>query len=352
MSRELDFEQLMDEAYDLPQGKAKLNLLEEAARLADANDMTEEAYHARGEIVETATFCGYPMHALIAFSWQLGKFDEQPEEYDEQELMWSYKWILGKIPIFSEVSRDKILELAEDFGRRYKSFGYSERSYLYYRFRIAVELGELEEAGQWLAAFQKADADYMSDCSACEQNEMVRYWILKGNDERAVETAKPIISGAMSCAEVPHLTLPVILMPLYRLGRQEEADKLKQKAYKLIRGKQDFIESIGSFIEYLTHTDPAQGINVLEESLAMAVNHEDPHAKLIYYAHAAPLLKRWFQQSPGYRLRLPAEFPYKGESGDLLGIADYFSDYAVATAQKYDIRNGNGYTSSRLPAIK
>lgn len=100
MKTEMDFEDLMEEAYQLPNGPAKLGFLEEAARVADVNGMVEEAYEARSEIVDVATFCGYPMKALIAFSWQLGKFDQQPEQYDEETLLWSYKWILGKMPDF------------------------------------------------------------------------------------------------------------------------------------------------------------------------------------------------------------------------------------------------------------
>lgn len=198
MKTEMDFEELMDEAYGLPNGPAKLGMLEEAARVADVNGMEEEAYEARSEIVETATFCGYPMKALIAFSWQLGKFDQQPEEYDEETLMWSYKWILGKMPDFPEISREKIMELLEDFGRRFKSYGYSERSYWYYRFRIFMDFGELEEAGRSYDRFRTMDRDFMSDCEACEQDEIMRYFLLKGDDEKVLEAAQPILKGRMS----------------------------------------------------------------------------------------------------------------------------------------------------------
>ncbi|MDQ0722110.1 hypothetical protein QF049_003371 [Paenibacillus sp. W4I10] len=41
MKTEMDFEELMDEAYGLPNGPAKLGMLEEAARVADVNGMEE-----------------------------------------------------------------------------------------------------------------------------------------------------------------------------------------------------------------------------------------------------------------------------------------------------------------------
>ncbi|MBT2286309.1 hypothetical protein J7E78_22525 [Paenibacillus polymyxa] len=348
MKTEMDFEELMDEAYGLPNGPAKLGMLEEAARVADVNGMEEEAYEARSEIVETATFCGYPMKALIAFSWQLGKFDQQPEEYDEETLMWSYKWILGKMPDFPEISREKILELLEDFGRRFKSYGYSERSYWYYRFRIFMDFGELEEAGRSYDRFRTMDRDFMSDCEACEQDEIMRYFLLKGDDEKVLEVAQPILKGRMSCAEIPHLTLSEILMPLYRLGRTAEADKHQTKGYRLIKGQNDFVQSFAEQMDYLTRTNPAKGIDVLEETLVFAADHEDPYAKMLFYARAASLLRRWAEESPEYRLRLPASFPYEGDPGDLLKLADYFGGHAQTAAAKFDQRNGNHHVSSLI----
>ncbi|MEK4074571.1 hypothetical protein MHI01_11750 [Paenibacillus sp. FSL M7-0656] len=348
MKTEMDFEELMDEAYGLPNGPAKLGMLEEAARVADVNGMEEEAYEARSEIVETATFCGYPMKALIAFSWQLGKFDQQPEEYDEETLMWSYKWILGKMPDFPEISREKILELLEDFGRRFKSYGYSERSYWYYRFRIFMDFGELEEAGRSYDRFRTMDRDFMSDCEACEQDEIMRYFLLKGDDEKVLEAAQPILKGRMSCAEIPHLTLSEILMPLYRLGRTAEADKHQIKGYRLIKGQNDFVQSFAEQMDYLTRTNPAKGIDVLEETLVFAADHEDLYAKMLFYARAASLLRRWVEESPEYRLRLPASFPYEGDPGDLLKLADYFAEHAQTAAAKFDQRNGNHHVSSLI----
>ncbi|KAA8783424.1 tetratricopeptide (TPR) repeat protein [Paenibacillus sp. 4624] len=350
MKTEMEFEDLMEEAYQLPNGSAKLGFLEEAARVADLNGMVEEAYEARSEIVDVATFCGYPMKALIAFSWQLGKFDQQPELYDEETLLWSYKWILGKMPDFPEISREKIMELLEDFGARFKSYGYSERSYWYYRFRIFMDFGELEEAGRSYDKFRALDRDFMSDCEACEQDEIMRYFMLKGDDEKVLEVAKPILKGRMSCAEIPHLTLSEVLMPLYRLGRKDEADKHQVKGYRLIKGENDFVQSFSEQMEYLTLTNPAKGIDILEETLVLAADHEDMYAKMMYYAKAAPLLRRWSEEkeSEGYRLRLPASFPYEGDPGDLLKLADYFEEYAQVTATKFDQRNGNTHVSSLI----
>jgi hypothetical protein len=155
----------------------------------------------------------------------------------------------------------------------------------------------------------------------------------------------------MSCAEIPHLTLSEVLMPLYRLGRIEEANKHQQKGYRMIKGQNDFVQSFAEQMDYLARTNPSKGIDVLEESLVLAAHHEDPFAKMMFYARAAQLLRRWAEESPGYQLRLPASFPYEGDPGDLRALADYFEGYAKAAAEKYDQRNGNHHVSSLLANV-
>ena len=73
---------------------------------------------------------------------------------------------------------------------------------------------------------------------------------------------------------------------------------------------------------------------MLEESLVFAMDNEDPFAKMLFYARTAPLLRRWADESPEYRLRLPASFPYEGDPGDLRKLADYFAEYAQAAAEQ------------------
>lgn len=140
-------------------------------------------------------------------------------------------------------------------------------------------------------------------------------------------------------------------MPLYRLGRVDEADKHQAKGYRMIKGHNDFVQSFAEQMDYLARTNPAKGIDVLEENIVLAMDHEDPFAKMMFYARAAQLLRRWADESPGYRLRLPASFPYEEDPGDLRKMADYFAGYAKAAADKYDQRNGNQHVSSMLSEV-
>ncbi|KQO15773.1 hypothetical protein ASF12_27525 [Paenibacillus sp. Leaf72] len=345
---EMDFEDLMNQAYDLPPGAAQLEVLEAAVRLADAEGDIENGFYARHQIVKTAGFHGFPLKAIIAFSWQLGQYDQNPEEYDGRSLLWRYKWIIGTISNFPEIPMSQIQELLEDLGKRYKEHGYSNRTYLYFRSRLALDHGKLDEAKDYLQQFMKAFRDHMSDCIACEQHYIVMLYSRLGEDEQALKAAEPILSGNMKCAEVPHITLPELLLPMQRLNLHEEAKKAHTKGYRLVKGKRDLLESVAQHIEYLTATKPAKAIEAVELHLAFALDHENPYEVMLFNLCTARLLKKLVQEGSNVMLRLPASFLAAHEDTSLPALAAYFENLATAAAQRYDARNGNDFYSKKV----
>ncbi|WP_338553118.1 hypothetical protein [Paenibacillus sp. KS-LC4] len=345
------FEDLMDQAYGLPPGAAKLEVLEAAVRMADAEGDIENAYEARGEIVETAIFHGYPLKAIIAFSWQLGQCDQDPEDFDSSDLMWSYKWIVGNISNFPEVPMTQIQELVEDLGKRYKEHGYSRRTYLYYRSRLALSHGRLEEAKDFLEQMMKVERDYMTDCIACEQNHIVELYAQLGEDEQALKAAEPILSGKMTCAEVPHITLPHLLFPLLRQGSHTEAQKLHTKGYRLVKGKRDLLDSVAQHIHYLTEVNPAKAVEVVELHLAFILDHENPYEVMRFNLFTARLLKKLVNEGSDVKLRLPASFLAAHADMSLPALAAHFEALALSAAQRFDTRNGNDYYSKKAASL-
>ncbi|WP_340021240.1 hypothetical protein MHI24_19815 [Paenibacillus sp. FSL K6-1096] len=348
---EMSFEDLMEEAYGMPGGKAKLELLEQAVRVADAAGDIDQGYEARSEIVELGSFHGYPMKALVAFSWQLGQYDRNPGRFDDYSLMWSYKWVLDRITAFADISRTQIENLLEDMKARYAAEGYSSRTYHYYRANILEDFGELEASQAEWAIVQTMDRDEMSDCEACEQHSLVEFLAKQGDDEATVKAAEPILKGKMTCGEVPHVTITKVLFPLLRLGRQKEADKLQKKGYKLVKGNRDFLYHQGEHIGYLTLTDPIKALEVFEEYVASSLDHENPVDQMIFNAYSAKMFRRLSEESIRFQVKLPAGHPCEHQSEDVAALAKHFQQLALATAEKLDKRNGNGYYTELLEKL-
>lgn len=339
----MNINDLLNEAYILPDGKTKIEILEQAARLADAQGDIELGYDIRSEIVEIGSFHGFPMKALVAFSWQLGQYDKNPDEFDDYSLLWSYKWVLDRITAFPDINRTQIENLLQDMRSRYVAAGYSERSYHYYKAHVYAEFGELKASQAEWDIVQSMDRDEMSDCLACEQNRLVEFNAKLGDDEATIKSAKPIIDGSMSCGEVPHVTITKVLFPLLRLGRKSEADKLQRKGYRLVKGNRDFLYHQGEHIGYLTLTDPLKALEVFEEYIASSMDHENPVDQMIFNAHAANMFHRLAEEDIKFQIKLPAGHPCAHLNEDVSALARYFKDLAQTTAQRLDVRNGNSY---------
>lgn len=339
----MEFEDLIEQAYDLPNGAAKIALLERAAEIADLAGDAEAGYEAREAIVEAASFGGFPMKAIVAYSWMLGQYDRNPDAFDAHTLHWSYKWVIDDVPSFPDVPAEQIESLLQDLRRRYQAYGAGERTYWYYNFRLAMYMGDLGKAGESLREFGKLKKDEMSDCSACELDEQVRYLLLTGQDEAAVRKAKPIVDGRESCAHVPHATLPFLLLPLHRLGRTEEAEAMQPKSYRLIRDNLQFTHEFGEHLGYLSIVDPQRGLPLLERHLPQVETHEDPLNRMMFGLNAAALLSKLIRTGESFVLNLPPSSRFYELADRPDELRAKLESEAFGTAAALDRRNGNAY---------
>ncbi|ASA20496.1 hypothetical protein [Paenibacillus donghaensis] len=347
----VDYEELMERAYELPEGRAKLAVLEEAVRAADSLGDIDAGYEARSEIVESGIFNGYPMKVIVAFSWQLGQFDKEPERFDDFTLLWSYKWIADKVACFPEVPREQIDNLLEDLKKRYLEFGYNERTYYYYKSLVHGQYGELEESARYMEKFKSMDADEMANCDACEQNREVEFNVMVGRDELALKAARPILDGTMTCGEVPHVTLSMLLLPMHRLGQAKEAEKIQKQGYRLIKTNREFLLQIGEHIRYLALTDPFKGLELFEHHVAHSLDHENPYDIMMFNAYSARLFRQLAKETVAFQVKLPAGYPHPEHATDVAALAAYLQQQALSTATRLDHRNGNSYYTDLVNSL-
>ncbi|KPA27209.1 Uncharacterized protein AMR48_2051 [Leptospira interrogans] len=86
---------------------SKCPLLEEIIRLADLRKNKELGFEARLVLVEAGIFSGAIDKALVSFSWCLSQVDQNPEQFNEEDLLWKYKWIVENLPVFPKSKRNR-----------------------------------------------------------------------------------------------------------------------------------------------------------------------------------------------------------------------------------------------------
>ena len=336
---------LMERADDLPEGSpARLELLEEAVRMADSLGDIDAGWEARDTLIEAATMGGYPEKTLVAFTWMLAQFDQVNDQFGsyEHDLLWKYKWVLGSLSDFPSITRTQIEAAFSDFAARLERGGYSPRTLHYLRWKYEFGRGDLIASERCRDQWSRAKRDDMSDCSACEASTMVDH--LRDQPEKALETAKPILSGRLRCAEVPHVTLAAVLEPMLNMGHFEEAVRTHLRGYKMIRDNQDFLTSVGEHIAFLAYThNLPKALELLERHLPWALGTADLNRRYSFYVDALVLMRRLRDAGQQFvELKAPKDFAVQPSPNGLevAALEMHLTSEASAIAAVFDARNG------------
>ncbi len=343
---------LLDEAYDLENGKTKTSLCEEAVRLADIYGDESVQIETRNELIDAAIFGGESEKAIVAFSWMISKQKENPELINTYEFMWKYKWILGYICSFPNITRKQIDAIFADAADFYQANDASLRPIYKNLCSLEMSSGNNEKAVEFYKKWQSAVSDDHSDCVACEVNMQVDYQAFYKNDERALEIAKPILNGKMKCAEVPHATYGHILMPLIRLKRFEEAEESFNKGYKMVSKNGDFLAEVINHLRFLVLANKTKNaIRLFEKHLIWALEAKQLDERFNFYNVAWLLFDKL--ESDGetsIKLRLPNLFEYYSDKGiyEIAELKAAFEKDLRIIADMFDKRNGNKYYSEKI----
>jgi len=334
-----------------------LRLAENATRLADVHQDEQLAIDARNKLVQAAVLNGYPEKALVAYSFLLGKFDSKPELFggflDSHMLMWHYKWVIDKLPIFPFISRQQIEDTLADLESRFQKLDHAEEAILQYRFRINSKIGEYERAEAALEELKglitESSMFSMSDCVACFRSGRVSHYRRRGMWEKAIEEAQPILNGQETCGEIPAMFYDVMAIPYLKTGRRAEAlallDKMEQEdtARKL-----DITHT--ALLLHAINDNASRALELLERNWHLAAALRERHTPFDFFLAARFLLRRL--QASGreeVKLDLSEQLPFY-RSGNAYQIGELLEvlDQEIAVIRDaFNERNNNDQYSLR-----
>jgi len=275
-------DKLIQRAEAMSPSPAQVALFEDAIALADKHASLYEQLQFRIELLEAAVFSGEITKMLDTFYWCLAKIDENPEEFSDSVLIWPYKWVIDHLSRFPDKSLEVIHAAYEDFTRRLKAAGCGMRSIYYLRWRNSLRMGNLADATEHFALWKRTSPDRYADCAACEINSEAEYYLAMGETEKGILTAGPITQGGMSCGEIPHLTYALLLRPLVRLGRIDQARAMSEKGWELVRGDAAYTTEAGEHLLLQTRLGEFQvAADFAEEMLPLVGRSETPYAHVL-----------------------------------------------------------------------
>ena len=309
--------------------------LKEFDRLADKEeflfDEIRDAVEAQ-DLAFAAQICNFVLNeefekfgAVLrtrALMWLTGyiaqnlKDSEYPNFSDFESCLWKFKWIVSGIAKSSIIERELIDEVNEAMLFYYERMELSLAAYYKALMNQNIDMGDAREARSNYELWKKLAKDDMADCEASGE---IAYLNFAGEHEAALELAAPILSGELTCSEVPHITYAPILFSMIALGRTWEAKTLLQKAAATIESNPRVINEIAPLIEIAVRLDEREtALNLARKHSAAILDGNDDLNDLRFFIAVSAF-------------------------GD---ESDYKT--ALELAGKFDARNGNTYYSDYL----
>ncbi|MEW2412259.1 tetratricopeptide repeat protein [Streptomyces sp. NPDC046866] len=349
MTRE-EIDRGLEENRQAPNGAARNAHAEALVSAAEAGGDAALFRTALDNLITAYLYSAESSKMLVPFARLLQEYDKDPGAFSSWEahsLFWQFKWVATAIGDSPEIPLESAAGWLEEMERRYRLAGYSERPVREAEMWLAHATGDDERADRALAAWLAAERDDMSDCHACELNSQGQYAVLRGDDARAMEHWQPVLAGERTCAEEPHRVLATSLLPLLRLGRLEEARSHHLRGYRLARGNESLLPSVGKHIEFCALSgNESRGLEILAEHAAHVAPLPNVDDRMAFHGGILVLLRRLKELGYGDS---PA-VPYEGTPRTVSELYDVLYAGSLDIARRFDARNGTTRVSDRFLA--
>jgi hypothetical protein len=346
---------LMAEADGLPDGPAKVALVEEAAALADSHQDVELSFEVRKVLLGVCLSADRSELMLVAFTWCLAQCDRDPKRFPITRILWEFRWVVSSLCTFPEVSKEKISEMLGEMGRRYVQAGTSPRSFLLMWRKMAVDMGDAKLAADTDLAFRHSPVDWMTDGLPTEQGFEITFRLFRNESDKALKAATPFLTRQIRSDHFEGQACAEVLLPMLKQGRAAEAMVYHHRGYKL-RGKNvRHLDSVAMHIRFLALTDNlGRAVRLFEKHLPDALRTSNVFNRMRFLIDTVPLLDRLRKAGQARaRLRVPSECPLAGagECPTVPAVRRWMKETAGQLAAAFDTRNGNDYYTNRLAAV-
>ncbi|NDV59809.1 hypothetical protein [Bacteroides sp. 519] len=338
--------------------KDKVQLLKQAAVIADDNDDVEWGYDIRMQLIHECYFLPSDNELVTNFSWILNAYEQHPDWFDENDFLWEYKWILGSMYNNPEVSMEQIETILEDFKNRLTRNGHGLRAYYDRLYTETLSINKYDQAKEYLDLRNTCPQDDVDNCVACTLDYELDYYLETGNFDEAYNRAQPLLNKQIhvhTCSQVPARTFCTLLYHAQKNGKHELAAELFSKGENEMEEQKEnpnLISYGGMLISYLADKDKEKTLKYIQRYLPWALD-TDGYTKYDFYYYLVEGLKLLLKTEKTISLELPTEFELYTESGvyDIETLKDYFYQKAYELAEAFDKRNNCDAYLSRVKGL-
>lgn len=259
-------------------------------------------------------------------------------------LAWRHKWMLNIARALPQIPLERLEGLLSDFKRRAYDLGETGNTGDHYDLKLAMHRGDRVGAQAAFGRWQAGQRDDLSDCPACDAQQVADYYAFLGDAAASVQAAERLLHRGQSCAEIPHVTYASLLPPLMRLGEWGKAAEYAALGRGMVAGDPDHLSSQADHLTYLALTDRPAALGWYARHLPWAEQSRELLAVLQFHKAAALLFRVWQdREGSSMPLTLPSGVPGFQPAGEYDAAERYH--YHLGEAQRiaalFDARVGN-----------
>ncbi|MDU1905863.1 MAG: hypothetical protein E6772_13890 [Dysgonomonas sp.] len=330
----------------------KIKLQKQAVSIADSHNDLDWGYELRGDLMYLEKGTSQCIESIPAFTWMLDVVDNNPDLFDESEILSKYRWMIVAVGRNADFTLDQIHNIREDYRRRMYKNGHGVYTFYNEMFRWFLETGNADLARKHQELRDKEQPDTISYCEACSVNLDVEIELLAGNFDKAITLADDLLTERVTCYYEPFSVLSKLVYYLLK-RRDKRAEIYYQKAEEALSqqesGESYSLQSISYLIFYNALFNPDRGWELFERYSVWDINAED-YSSFYFSVNLLPLFRRKEERS----LSLNPELSYFKEDNmyNSEELYLYYREKAKELADKFDKRNGNSYFTDTFNNIE
>ena len=239
-----DVRELLRTATDLPFGRSRTELVEEAVRAAeDVGDpvlLTEARLNLHEAYEMDAPRSGVATRKLLPFIQVLRDYDAGAHPFSRaltDRVLWQSKWAASTLVSYPEVPLGHAEQLLEAMEERARAAGHGVHAVAWSRIWLTWKVHGAAAAQEQLRRWRAMPRDTTSDCLSCELSHTAELLYDLGEDEEGLVVSARVRHGDLTCRTQPQWALGAALLPLVRTGRLTEAAEHHRRCVSGERGR-------------------------------------------------------------------------------------------------------------------
>ena len=328
-----------------------IRILKQAIQIADRNNDRAWGVELRYHLIQDERATSKCNESALAFAWILDICDAYPKEFNVQDYLLAYEWLLCSSYSNTSFSLAQVMVLAKDLEHRLDKAAVSKRGFYFTMAGFHHMLGDFEKGTTFIdLACQEAFTDEYVE--AMEYDARIDNLILRGLIEEALLLLNIMEAKQLRSFSLPFETYCLVGYTLARLKderAQTYLDKAKEAFDKLTEVNSSMLYCLTRLVYCMFLLNDSSYLTFFERIAGWVIDAEDD-LQYMMARHFALV----FNQEGTLTLNLSSKLPFYRQDNlySQQELSTYYKTIVSDLGKRFDARNGNAYCSSLYETLE